>query len=414
MTCRAMRCLPVVLTAFALGACSTVMGPVGKRPGGAQVSDTFAAPVSPVTSTPLGAPDGTPAAAAAADRIGNGPVKVALVLPLTQGSGPSVVGASLRNAAELALSEAGSNDITLLVKDDRSTPDGARDAAQAALGDGADLFIGPLYAADVREVGRVARGAGKPVISFSTDTSAASNGVYLLSFLVENYVDRIIDFAAARNKKSIAALIPDNDYGRVAEAEFQAEAARRNMRVQSIEHYTPGTLGAAAGKIAALGDQIDTLFIPEQADAMPAVSQALQSAGLDTRRVQVLGTGIWNDARVLKLPALQGAWFSAPENAGFNAFADRYRAKYGADPTRIATLAYDAVSLAAALARTQGPARYADTTLLSKSGFNGADGVFRFRANGTNERGLAVLQIKDGTTSALSAAPRTLTGSSAT
>ena len=394
--------------AAGLGACSTVIstGSRSRAPG----NDTFAAPVSPVTSSPLGGTDG----AAPTDRIGNGPVKVALVLPLTQGSGPSVVGASLRNAAELALSEAGSNDITLLVKDDRSTPDGARESAQAALNDGADLFIGPLYAADVREVGRVARGAGKSVIAFSTDTSASSAGTYLLSFLVENYVDRIIDFAAARNKKSIAALIPDNDYGRVAEAEFQQDAARRNFRVQTIEHYTPGTLSAAAGKVAALGDQIDTLFIPEQADEMPAVSQALQSAGLDTRKVQILGTGIWNDARVLKLPALQGAWFSAPENAGFNAFADRYRAKYGSDPTRIATLSYDAVSLAAALARTQGAARYSDTTLLARSGFNGADGVFRFKSNGTNERGLAVLQIKDGSTSALSAAPRNFNGSSAT
>ena len=391
--------------AVALGACSsvTIPGPRGAAPG----NDTFAAPVSPVTSSPLGGTD-----AASADRIGNGPVKVALVLPLTQGSGPSVVGTSLRNAAELALSEAGSNDITLLVKDDRSTPDGAREAAQAALNDGADLFIGPLYAGDVREVGRLARGAGKSVIAFSTDTSAAAPGVYLLSFLVENYVDRIVDFAAARNKKSIAALIPDNDYGRVAEAEFQQVAARRNFRVLSIEHYTPSTLGAAAAKVAGLGDQIDTLFIPEQADAMPAVSQALTSAGLDTRKVQILGTGIWNDARVLKLPGLQGAWFSAPENAGFNAFADRYRAKYGTDPTRIATLSYDAVSLAAALARTQGAARYADTTLLAKSGFNGADGVFRFKSSGINERGLAVLQIKDGSTSALSAAPRNFNGSS--
>jgi branched-chain amino acid transport system substrate-binding protein len=394
--------------AVALGACSSISIP-GSKSAAPAGNDTFAAPISPVTSSPLGGSD-----AVAADHIGNGPVKVALILPLTQGSGPSVVGASLRNAAELALSEAGSNDITLLIKDDRSTPEGARDAAQAALNEGADLFIGPLYAGDVREVGRIARGAGKSVIAFSTDTSAAAPGVYLLSFLVENYVDRIVDFAAARNKKSIAALIPDNDYGRVAEAEFQQVAARRNLRVLSIEHYTPSTLGAAVGKVAGLGDQIDTLFIPEQADAMPAMSQALTSAGLDTRKVQILGTGIWNDARVLKLPALQGAWFSAPENAGFNAFADRYRTKYSTDPTRIATLSYDAVSLAAALARTQGAARYTDTTLLANSGFNGADGVFRFKNNGTNERGLAVLQIKDGSTTALSAAPRNFKGSSAT
>ena len=82
------------------------------------------------------------------------------------------------------------------------------------------------------------------------------------------------------------------------------------------------------------------------------------------------------------------------------------RAKFNADPTRIATLSYDAVSLAAALARTQGASRYSDQVLTNNSGFNGADGVFRFRGDGQNERGLAVLQIGNGTVSTISPAPR--------
>ena len=71
-------------------------------------------------------------------------------------------------------------------------------------------------------------------------------------------------------------------------------------------------------------------------------------------KTQFLGTGVWNDARVLKLPQMQGAWFAAPDNAGFNAFAQRYRAKFNSEPTRLATLSYDAVTLAAALARNAG------------------------------------------------------------
>jgi hypothetical protein len=126
-----------------------------------------------------------------------------------------------------------------------------------------------------------------------------------------------------------------------------------------------------------------------------------------------LGTGVWNDARVLKLPALQGAWFAAPENAGFNAFAGRYKAKFGSEPARIATLSYDAVSLVAALARTQGPSRFSDGTLTNTSGFNGADGVFRFRTDGPNERGLAVLQVSNGAAVTVSAAPRSFVSTAA-
>ena len=110
------------------------------------------------------------------------------------------------------------------------------------------------------------------------------------------------------------------------------------------------------------------------------------------------------------MPALQGAWFAAPENAGFAAFAQRYRAKFNSDPTRLATLGYDAVSLVAALAKTQPPQRFSEAALTSPSGFNGADGVFRFRSDGRNERGLAVMQIDNGSANVLSPAPHSFAG----
>jgi ABC-type branched-subunit amino acid transport system substrate-binding protein len=381
----------------ALAALSACSGP-GFGPGKGQ--DSFSAPTAP----------GQPSPSAGGETIGAGPVKVALVLPLTNGGAPSVVGVSMRNAAELALTEAGSSDITLLVKDDHSNPDGAKAATQAALAEGADIVLGPLFAGDVRAAAEVARAAGKPVIAYSTDLSAASRGVYLLSFLVESYVDRVIDFAASQGKKSIAVLAPENDYANVATGALQQAAARRDMRVVLIERYKPGAASASAARVAALGPQIDSVFIPEQAAAMPEVAKALAASGLDSKHVQILGTGLWNDARVLSLPALQGAWFASPENAGFTAFAQRYHTKFNSDPTRVATLAYDSVSLAAALARTQGARRYNEDVLTNPTGFNGADGVFRFKADGGNERGLSVLQVNNGSTTVVSPAPRSLSG----
>ena len=366
---------------------------------------------APIAAAP---PAAGRAAAAPPSSIGSGPTKVALILPLTQNGTPSTVGTSLRNAAELAYAESASNDLTILVRDDRGTPDGARDSTQTAINEGAELVLGPLFANDVREASRVAKAAGRPVIGFSTDTGAASSGVYLLSFLIESYVDRIVDYASQQGRKSFAALVPENDYGNIALAEFQQAAARRGVRVEAIERYPAGQAAAAVQRIAAALPRIDAMFIPEQADAMPGVAQALAASGIDSHKVQILGTGIWNDARVLRLPALQGAWFAAPENTGFNAFAGRYRAKYGSDPARIATLAYDAVSLVAALARSQGAGRFADATLTNSSGFNGADGVFRFRSDGPNERGLAVLQINNGLATTVSPAPRTFAATAST
>ncbi|MGA3302920.1 MAG: penicillin-binding protein activator [Methylovirgula sp.] len=399
---------------FALAAAASLAGCLtGTNPSG---NDDIVggAPIDPVQSQALPPPDGSAppgTTGAMPTQMGTGPVKVALILPLTQAGQPSNVGVSLRNAADLALSEAGTSDVTLLVKDDQSTPDGATAAAQSALTDGVDLIIGPLYAADVRAAEQVVSAAHKPMIAFSTDASTAEPGVYLLSFLVESYVDRIVDFAASKGKRSFAAMIPDNDYGRIAAAEFQQEAARRGVRVMEIENYDPDSMNDAAKKIAALGNQIDALFIPEQAGAMPDVVQALATNGVNAKKVQILGTGLWNDPRVLALPGLQGAWFAAPDNSGFTAFAARYRAKYSSDPARIATLSYDAVSLAVALAHRPGPDRFSDAILTNHAGFNGADGVFRFRSNGLNDRALAIMEINGNTAISLSPAPRVLAAS---
>jgi branched-chain amino acid transport system substrate-binding protein len=289
-----------------------------------------------------------------------------------------------------------------MITDDRSAPDGAGQAAQSEIGAGAELLLGPVYANNVRQVAAVAKPAGRPVTAFSTDTAVAQQGVYLLSFLIEGYVDRIVQFAASRGKKSFAAMAPQSDYGNLALAQFQESSGRLNIPVVTIARYAPGQPTEAAQQIAAAASQIDALFIPDQADAMPAVASALAASSIKT---QLLGTGVWNDARVLRLPEMQGAWFAAPDNAGFNALAQRYKAKFNSEPTRLATLAYDAVTLAGALAKAPAP-RFGDAALTAVSGFNGADGVFRFRSNGTNERGLAVMEIDNNAAVVVSPAPR--------
>ncbi len=352
------------------------------------------------TSTPTPSPGA--AGPTVGETLGSGPVRVGIILPLTQNGAPSPVGTSMRNAAQLAIDEFAGPLITLMIEDDHSTPDGAAQAAQAEIGAGAELILGPVFAVDVRQAASVAKSAGRPMIAFSTDAGVAAPGVYLLSFLIEGYVERITQFAVSRGKKSFAVMAPQSEYGNLALAHFQQTAGRLNTPVGVIARYAPGQPQSAAQQVAAAG-QIDALFIPEQADGMPAVASALAANGIKT---QMLGTGVWNDFRVLRLPELQGAWFAAPDNAGFNALAQRYKAKFGAEPTRLATLSYDAVTLAGALARNAGPDHYGSAALTSVSGFNGADGVFRFRADGTNERGFAVMEIDNNAATVISPAPR--------
>lgn len=347
--------------------------------------------------------------AQSAVNIGVGQIRVGLILPLSAPGNAGLAALSMKNAAEMALAEFKDPNIQLLVKDDAGTPQGAQLGAQQALEEGAEIIIGPLFAQSVSAVGAVARGRNIPVIAFSTDASVAARGVYLLSFLPESDVKRIVEYAVSRGKRSFAALLPDNAYGAVVEAAFQQEVARRGGRMLAIEKYPldPGRMAEPIRRVAQAAGNVDGIFIADGPDAVPQVVAALASAGVNPKRVQLLGTGLWDEPRIFQTAALEGGWYAAPESTGFHNFSARYRARYGQDPVRTATLAYDAVALVAALVKTQGPQRFSEPVLTASSGFAGIDGVFRFRADGTNERGLSVLRVTPTGGQVIGPAPRT-------
>ncbi|MFZ0845781.1 MAG: penicillin-binding protein activator [Pseudolabrys sp.] len=386
---RARTALSIAISAAALAACAGTFDQLG---GGT--------PVQPTAPQPQAA------------QIGTGQIRVGLILPLSAPGNAGLAAQSMNNAAEMAIAEFKEPNIQLLVKDDAGTPQGAQLAAQQALDESAEIIVGPLFAQSVSAVGAVARTRNIPVIAFSTDSSVAARGVYLLSFLPESDVRRIVDFAISKGKRSFAALLPDNAYGTVVEAAFQQEVARHGGRILAIEKYPldPGKMAEPIRRVAQAAGKVDSIFIADGPDAVPQVVAGLVSAGVNLKRVQLLGTGLWaDDQRIMADKRLDGGWYPAPEPGGFKAFAGRYRARYGQDPVRTATLAYDAVALVAALVKTQGAQRFSEQILTTQSGFAGIDGIFRFRPDGTTERGLSVMRVTPEGGQTISPAPRSFT-----
>ena len=377
----------LILGAPLLGACASVQQSMS------QFSNPFASP------QPDAGAQQQPLA------VGTGGVKVGLILPLSAAGNAGLAAQSMKNAAEMALAEFQNPNVQLLIKDDGGSPQGAQQGAQQALAEGAEIILGPLFAQSVPAVAQLTRTRGVSVIAFSTDSSVAGRGVYLLSFLPESDVNRIVDYSAGIGKKSYAALLPDNAYGNVVEAAFKQAAARKGGRIVVFEKYGADRSGPARTVAQALG-QADALFIADDGDSVVATADALAAAGANLRNIQLLGTGLWDNPRVFASPALQGGLYAAPDPSGFRSFAGRYRTKYGGEPVRTATLAYDAVALVAALSRTQGAQRFAPETLTNPSGFAGIDGLFRFRSDGTNERGLAVMKVGQGGSTPVAGSPK--------
>jgi branched-chain amino acid transport system substrate-binding protein len=327
-------------------------------------------------------------------------VKVALLLPLSGGNSQGVAKA-LKQAGELALFDFDNPNVELVPKDTGGTPEGAKQAAEQAVKEGAELIIGPLFANEVTAAAPEAQRGNIPMIAFSSDRKVAGNGVYLLSFLAGSDVPRIVSHAISKGKTRFAALVPQTDYGRLVEQSFLASVNQLGGQLLAVKSYPQDANGMVGpvreiAELAKKGEppQIDALFIPAAADTLPALAPLLPYAEIDTKAVQILGSSGWDYTGVGKEEALVGAWFPAPDPKGWSDFTKRYVETYGDVPPRLSTLAYDAVSLAISLSNNAAGSRFTQETLTRTNGFSGVDGLFRLRSDGTSERGFAVLEIQ--------------------
>lgn len=335
---------------------------------------------------------------------GHIPIRVGVLLPFSNGSAATrALAAAMLRSAELAVFEAGNPDIILMPADEGASPS---EAARKLLAQGAEVIIGPLFANSVSAVAPIARDRGVPVVAFSTDHAVAGHGVYLLSFQPENEVRRVISYAASQGHSNFAAIVPRSAYGdHVAEA-FRRAVTASGGKVSDVEHFDPELGGNAALSEAIAKANPDAVLIAQGGPLLRGMGSILSSR-LDAAHVKFLGTGLWDDPAILAEPALEGGWFASPAPDAQDSFNGRYRNVFDSTPPPLATLAYDAISLVALLADGAPYHRFTGATLTDPNGFAGIDGIFRFKRDGTAERGLAVLGVTPNGFRVISRAPAT-------
>ena len=327
-------------------------------------------------------------------------VKVALLLPLSGKN--AALGQAMLQAAQLAMFDIGNAGFTLLPEDTRASPEGASAAAEAALNDGAQLILGPLFSSEVKAVKPIAASHNVNVVAFSTDWTQGGGNAFVIGFLPFSQVQRVVAYASAKGYHRIGLIAPDSEYGNAVGSYFQSVAAKYNVQAGPVARLSAtGSIGAAF----APGSADAVLFAVGGAQASAAAAQ-LTRAGLPPAPVKRLGTGLWDDSVALDAdPNLQGAWYAAPAAGGRRAFEAKYLQTYGQSPPRLVTLAYDATALAAVLARSGNG--FDRAALTNPNGFAGIDGIFRFRNDGLVDRGMAVMQIGQGTATVADPAPAT-------
>lgn len=342
--------------------------------------------------------------------------KIAVLLPLTARGQAAPVANGLKQAAELALFEQNNPNVALIFKDTAGTIEGARAAAEGAAADGAVLILGPLYAQNVKAARTAPAAQHIPMIAFSNDRTVAGPGTYLLGFLAEDEVDRIVAFAAGRGKRRFAALLPNDSYGRIVKRAFHAAVARSGGQVVAAQDYPPGTTGllSPARKLfervrtaGERGQPVDAVFIPGGPDVLPSLAPLLNYANGNAMQIRFLGSGGWDYPSVGRNSMFVGGWYPAPDPRGWREFSKRFVKTFGSAPPRIASLSYDAVTIAVTLAQSYPKGqRYTPANLARPSGFIGVDGPVRLNGNGIPDRGLAILEVQKFGSQVIDPAPR--------
>ncbi len=423
-------------------------------------------------------------------------VRVGLLLPLTGQAAD--LGHDMLDAAQMALFDVGPNDLVLLPRDTGGSPDGARQAAEQVVAEGAAVILGPLFNQAVTAVTPVAAQAGIRVLAFSNVTAAAADGTFLLGFRPEEQVERVVHYALEHVQRQppdvglpatgtagaptaeaptnqgltdpglaapgpsgqgpapldagpvrIAGLAPNDAYGATALdvlrrtvlanggelgqtlfyppdqadpsavvrqiAAYDARKAALDKERARLQKLNDDQSKQALQKLSTLdtlgGPPFDAILIADGGDRLRSVASLLTFFDVDPAAIRFLGTMRWqDDARVLQEAALQQGWFAATAPEGMAQFQNRFQGVYGHPPQQLAALAYDATALAVIVARDMHDPKFQTATLTNAQGFTGATGLFRLRADGLADHGLAILEVAHGTARTIEPPPASFTG----
>lgn len=348
----------------------------------------------------------------------SGKVQVALLVPGGSGqASDELLARSLQNAARMAITDlGGAAKVDLRVYNTAGQPAQAAAMATKAVAEGAQIILGPVFAQEANAAGVAVAASGVNVLAFSNNPDIAGNNVFVLGPTFGNTAGRLASYAVRQGKAKVMIVHDRNtagEQGRAAIAAGVAAAGGQVVSTGSYEFSQNGVMTAAPGiASAAKSSGAQAVFLTaDTAGALPLVSQLLADNGLSSASTQFVGLTRWDiPAATLALPGVQGGWFALPDPALYQQYQSRYQASFNEPPHPISGLAYDGIAAIGALMKNAKGGPISKQALTQGAGFVGVNGIFRLRPDGTNQRGLAIAQIRGGQSVVVDPAPRSFGG----
>lgn len=350
-------------------------------------------------------------------------LKLGVIAELT-GDMPAV-GASCRNAAEMAvkeINEAGGLQVgeekmkvVLVVEDNAGKADQSAAAAQKLITQDEVLaIVGPnasRYAIPASEIAEssetvlITPWSTNPKTTRDAHTDEPKKYVFRACF-IDPFQGRVLaKFALENLKAQKAAVLYDvaSDYNKGIAEVFKENYEALGGKIVAFETYTTNDKDFSAQLTKIKAAAPDVIFLPNYYSEVPLQVQQAQRLGITA---PFIGSDSWGSNELLTLggAALEGYYFSthyAADNATpvAKSFIENYQKTYGVVPDDVAALTYDAFGLLFTAIQNAGKAdREAIRAALSTlPEYQGVTGDMKFEAgSGDPIKSAVILQIKDG------------------
>lgn len=357
--------------------------------------------------------------------------RIAVLLP-TSGSNAEI-GKSIRTGIEAAAIRFAPKS-TQITFHDTGTNDIA-DAIDTALATNPDIIIGPVFAEEARIL-RAAKFPNTPALSFTSDTTAVGDGVFSMSLLPSNSIEGALQEMSRDSVGRFIIIAPDTTSGQIMAGVAKSVSEKLGLQNAGLLYYTERDTDAIKNVAITVADYTarseantrakeilsaiitNEQLLPEEKDSIAAqldeinrtdtlgklpydailflggapdtksLVSFLRYYGVGTNDAKLYGTSLWQDSATTSDTAMIGAKFAGlpdiPED-----FSIIYEAATGKPATRMAAMGYDAMLMAIGTLAAPNKATY----LTAPSGYIGTTGIFRLRANGTNERALQIVKL---------------------
>ena len=326
-------------------------------------------------------------------------------------------GRNMVDAASLAVGEANNRggvrlrevttNISLVVEDDRSNPEGAMNAARKLIyQDEVAVLVGPQFSRNAIPVARLAEDEHVVMIcpmSTHPDTTAGKSYVFRIPYL-DTFQGRVLA-RLAREKLHCASAAVLFDvagiYSSTLAQVFKKTFEEGGGEVVALETYTSDDTQDFSEQISRIAEYApDVLFLPNYANDALLQAQQAREAGIEAT---LLGGDGWDMERFSSEQAFQGAfatghWHPEIASAGAVSFFESFRQTFCRVPGDVAATTYDAINLVL-LAVKRGTSTDPEVIreqLYNIESFAGVTGTIRYEEVGDPVKGAVVINIEDG------------------